>query len=369
MSAENFDKLVRDRLLKEINRRGMSTEDISQGSGLPIAQVREAIEGKSELSLEDLDLICLALGVNLFWLASEDYVPSKTLFRNLKTKPEAFQIASEMESAFLCIFEFLPTPTRITLSEPSTKDTKCYALLSEVINSAIEFQKEYGNDPSKIIENLNISVLTNKSGGFDAFDAFLLGAGEQFAICLNENHPPSRLKFSFFHELAHYLFHRNEQLDVEISLEPRFYNYDDNVSEGDVIEFIANKFAQYSIVSYESVRSLWAKAAWKRSSLDLEQMQNIINSTGSSIDVLAFSLYEIFCLKRKEGIEFKPLLDDLRKKLKPSHDKLWVSSLISKQRDKLAGILAENEDSFYSEDIEELRDALGIQNCQQVVNG
>jgi Zn-dependent peptidase ImmA (M78 family) len=325
--------------------------------------IEKVLNGPSELLLEDLDMVCLAIDINLFWLTSSDYSYSKTIFRNLGRNLKAKEIAFEIENAFLTILDFLPKPRKVGIRCPKFNDRAYTVILAEVLGYVNKFQEKYGKDVLQVIQELNIPVFASNLGG--NFDGFILGAADKFAITLDETRPHGRTKFTLFHELAHYLFHQDQEFNVDILEESKPYGQE--ISQEDVVEFVANKFAQYSIVPFNIAEELWSEASWKWERLNILRMQGIINSTGASIDVLAYCLNDTYRFHGQPNI-FRPLYTYLKDNLRTSQDSDWKSQLFDKQRTKLDSLLKANEDEFSTDVLDGLRGILNIPDYLQAMN-
>ena len=350
MTEHEFDDIVRARLRNEIQRRGLSYVQLPKIAGREIA---EMLDAKKPLLLEDLDALCATLGLDLFWIASNDYTPSKTVFRNLTQKPETLEAATEMENVFLCVMDYFQPAIKPAIPAPRTEDREYLMLIAEVLRAVEVFRKEYGNDPLDIPNKLCLPILACPLEGFDAF---LLGAGERFAVCLNEKAPPSRIRFSLFHELAHFLFHRDEEFAVE-EIQPRFY--DKVIRETDLAEFVANKFAQYLIIPIETAEDLWQRAAWSLERLDCGAMQLVLDSTGASIDVLAHCLYDAWRAEKGQRA-YKSLHDFLTQELTARFDNRWVRKLFSSHRAQIADLLGAHQEDFSVSVLEDIGAILHI---------
>jgi len=360
MTHKNIEKEIKKRVQGEIARRGLSVVDLSAITGISKAGIEQAVYGVQELPIGDLDLLCESVGIDFFWVTSPHYVPSKTVFRNLTSK--AIEISSKVENAFLCLLDLLPVPGQPKIPIPQDNQTDYYILIAEVLNAVNIFRNQFGGRPQEVFNSLGLPVLPVSS---EEFDAFLLGAGKNFAVCVNQQSAWPRIRFSLFHELAHFLFHKDQDFTVE-KCAPKLYK--DSISREDVPEFIANKFAQYILIPFEMSQEIWETAFWSTENLDLHLISQVLNESHASVDVLVNCLYDVSRIKGKP-CRYGDLRDYLRQNLVVSpHTDPEVQNFLAQERQQIRGILGKYEDQFSIDVLEDINEALQIESKLQVMS-
>jgi hypothetical protein len=188
--------------------------------------------------------------------------------------PKDRRRASAIENAFVLLADFLPTPKRVpTVNNVSEDETDILPTPKRVptvnnvsedetdiayLLTTIRFSVEALRDRLPTVESLYEAAglpLLPVSAGSDGFDAFLLSVGKRAVVCVNRDKPPARIHFSILHEMAHYLFHRDRDIPLDILGEDY---YADNIRPEVIPEYVANKFAQQYLIPFDLAEEIAA---------------------------------------------------------------------------------------------------------------
>ena len=133
-------------------------------------------------------------------------------------------------------------------------------LSNQIIKTkADSFRKKYWNegipvDIEKIIDikfEIDIIPVKNSNNFFDA-DALMVSSWKAIYVDYNNylNDNKNRLRFSFAHEIGHFVLHKNIYESFSIKSFEDFYNLFENISSEQYgyLETQANKFANYLLV-------------------------------------------------------------------------------------------------------------------------
>ncbi len=350
--------MIGERLAHEMERKGGSLYTLSELTELSVSSISGIFKGTREPDLEELFRVCDALNVNPYQIMSRDYVPCRLHFRNVNEEAQA--IASEVENAFLLMREFLPEPEPFSLPQPGNGYRDYQFVISAVIDAVKTFQSRFGNDLFDAIDGLNLPVVPIRVGE-GCFDGFLMNADRDAAICVNEDSPPSRIRFTLLHELAHYLFHRDEELPVELW---RFNFYDDILDRSALPEYVATKFAQYFLIPFEEAEMIWQKSDFP-DYVAVDPTQEILDRRKASIDVLANALYDIARIQGRE-LRFTIIRDSLNREIKyPNDCDIW--GFLGDKKRTVEDILENHKDDFSDEVLADIKDILQIQDSPGVM--
>lgn len=286
----NIRKEIASRFKYELDRRNLSPAKVSSLVGLPDSVIESYLSGIREISFAEVTTICSGLGINPVRLVySESYPTSRLAFRNAVS--EAQKLAATVEDVFLLIKEFLPKPDL-----PGMKRTynTAYERDHIIIEAAgvTEKIRQHLRTPEDFITRYSIPIFPIMSDNAD-FDAFVMSDGERFTICVNTSKPPQRIRFSLAHEIAHILYDRNTELPIDTLLTNLYWKR--KISESEVPEFFAYKFAQFYLIPHDAVFHI-AKA-WPN--LDLGACQRLIDEGRTSKDVLVNAIFDMLTCHRE----------------------------------------------------------------------
>jgi hypothetical protein len=370
MDGTDIEDILKSRLRGEIERRGRSRDELASSTRIPRDRITRTVYGRQEISLEDLELLCHALRVNSFWILDPDYKPCRTIFRNLS--PEALSEAQDAENVFTTLSEYLPEPAQLDVPHLDTSDRHYSSLLRRIREAARKFRSSMSkcsvnpDDPLDIFSKLQLLVFPVRSR---AFEAFLMATGDTFALAVSDHYHQHRVRFSLFHELAHYLFHRDHVFPVENfddTYRPKYYAR--QIPEQDVAEFVANKFAEFMIIPPGQVEHLWTLASWDLNKLDVQAVQTVLRCRDTSVNVLAHCLYDALRV-HGESVDYQRILNFLSTGISTPPAERWTNNFFGYQRNRLNRILQENRDDFSEEALSYIRRVLGIPQLNKVMNG
>ncbi len=276
-------KELSKRLDAEAKRKGFDSSKIASLANLPSEIVNDYFEGKKEIKFEELRPICDTLNVGLMWLLSADYQPSHLLFRALPNQD--LTKVSQIENAFLIVNDILP-PIKKNAIPVLNIEEKDQAMLQSTIDKIVLTLRNQYSTVEKLYLAFGIGILP-VSAGDNGFDAFIMNFGKVSIVCINRNKPPARIHFSLLHEIAHYFWHKNQDIPVD-NFDDIYLNPQKNISDKNMPEFIANKFAQQFIFPMKEIEFIAPK--WERESSETIYKWIVENRT--SPEVLSFAIFD-----------------------------------------------------------------------------
>ncbi|GAB6147020.1 hypothetical protein JCM12294_44640 [Desulfocicer niacini] len=292
----NIREVIAERLSYEFSRRNIPLDDIAQKVKLSKKKVIKYFEGKSEIRIPDITAICKIMGVNPVRLIyTREYPKPKLSFRNADFDVQ--RLASQIEDSFISICHAYPEikPNVLDKFKRNIKDSRSDAVMIAAANAAEIVRKKYST-PEKFISHYNIPVIPIKAAS-NGFDGFLISLGDHHAICVNENKPPQRIRFTLCHEISHLLFDRHLDLPIDIFL---LNLYRENYTPEEIPEFFAYKFAQFYLLPFDALQK-YILQKWPN--LDDDKMQRLIDIRGASVDVFINVVFDI--IKLGDGIKKK----------------------------------------------------------------
>lgn len=325
------------RLKMEMGRKGVTPLKISQHTRLSKTVIDDYLNAGREIQFDELRPICESLNIGLMWLLSADYKPSHLTFRALPEQD--LTKVSRIENAFLVISSLLPPvkPEKsFSFSTPhfSERDT---AMLQAGINQVVSSLRNSYPTVEDLYRAVRLPILP-VSAGENGFDAFIMNAGMTDVVCVNRDKAPARIHFSLLHELAHFLFHRGQDVPVDMFIEGYFNS---NVIAKDAVpEYIANKFAQQFIFSLQEIVTIAPK--WK----NVPNVASLIAERRTTPDVLAFAIFDYLQLSSRP-VSFS----DIRNTIKDSAGSGWgrdqsIVEFIEQQGRELKRIIFEKKEEF-----------------------
>lgn len=262
----------------------MTAQLASKLVNVPVDVLTSYLAGKRKICFSEVSAICKGLGVNpVRLLYSTSYPEPKLAFRNVDFEAQLF--AARIEDVFLLIKDFLPEVDIPRLKRSQRGSYNRFEIVMEAAGQADKLQSQF-KTPESFVEHFSIPIFPVRTTEFKV-DAFTLAIGNYAAICLNTNNPPSRIRFSLAHEIAHLLFDRDAEMPVDVFI-PDLY-WKERIDETEVPEFFAYKFAQFYLIKYEKAFSL----AQQWPNLDLGECQVLINELKTSRDVIANAIFDV----------------------------------------------------------------------------
>jgi Zn-dependent peptidase ImmA (M78 family) len=280
-------KQISVRLQTEMSRKCCTISRIASKAGLSNAIVEGYIKADREINFEELRPICEALKTTLMWLLSSNYKQSHLTFRALSDQNLAK--VSQIENTFLILHSILPQPIVGSIPRLNIYDSNQGMIQAEINSIIQEIKKKHANVES-VYSDLHLPLLPISSGE-DGFDAFIMNAGKSSVVCINRDKPPARIHFSLLHELAHFFWHRDKSVPVDVSIEGSFGN--DQLSEECIPEYVANKFAQQFLFSINEIQTI--APSWQ----NLPDAFNLVAERRTTPDVLAFAIFDYLKLTSK----------------------------------------------------------------------
>jgi len=282
-------KEIANRLSYEINRRNISASQASNLICIPDEIIKGYLSEKREINFSEITSICNGFGINpVRFIYSVKYPQPKLAFRNIDFNIQKF--ASEIEDIFLLIEDSLPFINTPKMTRFNNKSYNRNEIITEAATFASNIQSKYGT-PENFISNFSIPVFPIKSNHVD-FDAFIVNNNKHAAICINISKPPQRIRFSLAHEIAHLLFDIDTEVPIDVFL-PNLY-WKTRISENEIPEFFAYKFAEFYLLPYDKIHNV----SKTMPNLNLHECQKIIDSYGTSKDVLANALFDVININK-----------------------------------------------------------------------
>jgi Zn-dependent peptidase ImmA (M78 family) len=266
----------------EISRKCTTPIRIANQTNLPKEVVEDYLKSDREIQFDELRPICDSLKIGLMWLLSPNYKPSHLTFRALADQD--LTKVSRIENAFLIIGNVLPQIKKFSAPKLNISE-KDPAMLQAEINGAVSDLRQKYPTVEALYNMAGLPILS-VSAGANGFDAFIMNSGKSSVVCVNKDKSPARIHFSLLHEMAHFLWHREQDIPVDVFIEGYFNN--DLIAENNIPEYVANKFAQQFIFSLKEMESIAPK--WK--TISNIYISELIAERRTTIDVLAFAIYD-----------------------------------------------------------------------------
>lgn len=352
--AVEIRKVIAKRLGSEMGRKGVKRALLEDESGLGGRVIDGYLKATRPIDLEELHRLCLPLRLNVFRLISKDFASVDLDFRRLTDRRR--DLVFRIEDAFLKIRHFLPTPELPTdIKLPPDEFSGRYDLIAPLPHTIKTLKAEFGSDVLKVLDKLNLTVLSVSEDPND-FEACLLKARPAFAICVNREAAPARIRFSLLHELAHYLFHRDRSVPIDVDvLPPNLYAA--TLSEADIPEYVATKFAQYFLIPFEVAGRLcrdWGR--WPEC-LDLDECRQLLNESRASVDVLTNALYDAANYPTRR-VRYNDIKHHLGQNLHPPRDP-GIRPFIAGKREAIDALLDRHSAEFSPQVLSEIREVFG----------
>lgn len=252
MDADAVKQTIASRLKAELARKGLTATTLASDSGIDQSSVDAYLRARREISFAELGPLCETLGMRLMNLLSPSFHAPRLQYR--LAPPKDRRRASGIENAFVLLADFLPTPKRVPAVNSVNEDETDIAYLLTTIRFSVEALRARFPTVEALYEAAGLPLLP-VSAGSDGFDAFLLSIGKQAVVCVNRDKPPARIHFSILHEMAHYLFHRDRDIPLDILGEDY---YADNIRPEVIPEYVANKFAQQYLIPFDLAEEIAA---------------------------------------------------------------------------------------------------------------
>ncbi len=288
------------RLQSEIKRKCANPARIANQANQSIEVVEGYLKGNREIQFDELRPICESLKIGLMWLLSPNYKKSHLIFRALADQDLAK--VSRIENTFLVIGSILPQAKKFPAPKLNVSENDPAMLQAEINGALSDLREKYPK-----VEDLYIATglpILAVSAGENGFDAFIMNFGKLSVVCVNRDKPPARIHFSLLHEMAHFLWHKEQDVPVDMAI---FENYgkQDIISEGNIPEYVANKFAQQYIFSLKETESLARN--WRA----IPNVADLIIDHRTTPDVLAFAIHDYLKFSSK-SVQFSQIRDELK---------------------------------------------------------
>jgi len=293
----NIRQQLSTRLNAEIARKDSNPIRIAHQTNLSVDVINGYLEGNREIQFNELRPICNALSIGLMWLISPNYKKSHLIFRALKDQDKAQ--ASQIENAFLILCDLLPQVKKIKSPALNLSENDP-AIIQAEINGVLKNLRTQYSSVEDFYLSAGLSLLPVGAGN-NGFDAFIMNSGNRSVVCVNRDKAPARIHFSLLHEAAHFLWHREKDIPVDFSILESY----EKISEKDLPEYVANKFAQQYIFPLEEVEKL--SRNWKH----IPNVSDLIADRRTSPDVLAFAVFDYLKLANKP-VQYLQIKDEIK---------------------------------------------------------
>ncbi len=270
--------------------------DIANKAKINKKKLERYLDGNTEIKITEILSICESIGVNAVrFLYSKEYPKPKLSFRNADFDVQ--YLASQIEDSFITLRNAYPkiNPTVYQEFERNVKDTGFDAVIIAAAESAKLVRKKFSTPEDFIIKN-NIPVFPIKASS-NGFDGFLISVGQHQAICVNENKPPHRIRFTLCHEISHLLYDQNINVPIDTFFS---HLYRDTYNPDEIPEFFAYKFAQFYLLPFSALKR---HVISKWPNLDNEKLQMLLEKRGASVEVLINVLFDI--IRLNDGLQPK----------------------------------------------------------------
>lgn len=337
------------RLNSEIKRKCITAQRISDKAKLPKEVIEGYLKADREIQFDELRPICESLKIGLMWLLSPNYKPSHLTFRALADQD--LTKVSRIENAFLIIGDVLPQIKKFTIPKLNTSEKDPAMLQAEINKAASDLRETYPTVES-LYEAIGLPILP-VSAGNNGFDAFIMDSGKSSVVCVNKDKPSARIHFSLLHEMAHFLWHRGQDVPVDVSIEGYFNN--NLIAENQIPEYVANKFAQQFIFSLKEIESIAPK--WKNFNA-----AELIAERRATVDVLAFAIHD-YLIFTPRPVQFVQIRDTLKTNISTSYKQdRTLLDFIENHGNGLKNTLYRNKEEFSNSVWSEINNAweLGI---------
>ncbi len=340
----NVRSEVAKRLQTEMVRKGFLASTLAQEASVPQTTIDEYLRGAREISFTELRPICEALTLRLMWLLAPHYERPLLQYRVTSGQKRDRSRVGEIENVFLTIASLLPK-TRDIPTTPLDDSYNDVPYLLAAVNKVVEFHRAEHPTVESIYTSIGLPVLPI-SAGKDSFDAFLMRTKHHAMVCVNVSQPINRIHFSLLHEIAHYLYHRNQEVPIDFL---RNDLYEQNIPDEAKPEFIANKFAQLYLVPFKEAERLASK--WPA----LPNISLFLQEHRTSARVLAHAMRDIWtCRHTNKTPNFKVLADTIATSAgNAGCEDTRLTDFLVDQKNTLRSRLSENRDKF-SDDVWEL---------------
>ena len=282
--TSNAREIIASRLGGEMIRKGFDPTSLAIASKTPDGTIKGYLAGDREINFDELRPICQSLSLGMMRLLSKKFIVPRLQYRGAGAGNKA--VVSAIEDAFLLVAEDLPKPKFLPVSDFRDHDGDIGMLLAEISRLVEGLRLQYPTVES-IYNAARLPVLPIHAGS-EAFDAFLMTAGNIAVVCVNADKPPIRIHFSMLHEMAHFLL--NAKQDIPIDILPQNL-YSDTILDGDKPEYIANKFAQLYLVPFAEAEKM--AGHWR----NLGDMAGYLTDRRTGPDVLTNALYDVLRFK------------------------------------------------------------------------
>lgn len=305
----NARKQIAARLRYEFERRNLSADNVAQESNLAKGVVSAYLEGKKEIDINELKLICAPFDINSTRLLfSKDYPKVKLSFRN--TSRGVQKIAAVVEDIFLILQQSITSYTGPSIARKTSGSEKKTELINEAATLSKKIQKDFPT-PQDFLRTFSVPVIALNLKDC-SFDAFLIRKDNKIAICINSSTPPPRIQFSLAHEISHIIFDENTEVPVDTFL-PNFY-WKKWITKSESPEFFAYKFAQFYLLPFEKIYSL----SYKWPKIDLELAQKLVENGITTKQVLANAINDYLTVNppmtpMQDDVCYTPSSDQFRR--------------------------------------------------------
>ena len=280
--------VIAERLQREMQRKGFTPERLAQAARIPQPVVESYLGGRRELQFSELRPLCDALMLRLMRLLSANFANAQLQYRQTGRRDR--ERAAAIENTFLMVTDWLPTPLRLPTVRLDDNEDDIAWLLGAVQRVVDPLLRRY-ETVEALYRAAALPVLPIRAG-YESFDSFLMRAEGKSLVCINLDKPTVRIHFSLLHEMAHYLFHANADLPIDVL--PKLL-YDDTVNAEVRPEYIANKFAQFFLVPFEDAENIVLR--WPRFDLP----SDYLSRHRTSSQVLTNAIYDLLRIKSKSG--------------------------------------------------------------------
>lgn len=365
--AINVRQEFGNRLSHELKRRGLGKYEIP-GLPIPASEIKEYIQGKHEIKLDQIEAICNAIGMNPLRLISSGYARSKLIFRqagNDASQKDQQKFALEIEDAFmtaLCCFPKTTFPDVPPYIPPITKDP--FELIIGLCTFLNQFQFKTVED---ILSATNIVLLPIRPPDTVDFDAFLITTDTHAAICINTLKPTVRIHFSLLHEMSHFLFDRANGSEID-TFTPNLYAGE--VEFKNQSEFIANKFAQFMLIDWQ-----WAmKAAKNWGNMSGGELQEKLNQGRASPAVLVNAVFDFrrnAAWGKYGSMDYQlysEIQDDVTHKKTLSGDASFIQTMLQTHQSNIQSALYSGRNRFSSDVFTHLTETLQVDQSHAIRN-
>ncbi len=290
MNKEGLRKYLSKMINEYMERKNIAPEKLQKETGLSIHIIQGYMDSTKEIKIPELQKICVALGANLLsWL--EPKSPNPTMeYRGGRSDGRINKVEDT-----LCFITELYQEKPNNQFNTNIKSNEYVLVLSEIQSIIRKIRSEEIYSTVDLYRAIKIPIVMIPMESDSDFDACLFKNNGKCLVCINKTlftkRNTKRITFSLLHEAGHFIFNHNGIIEAMPTGNFNLKNlYSGSISSDKIEELIANKFAQYFLISWDEALELSKEL--KAPCLS-EEMLSSISKKGASLQVCANSILDV----------------------------------------------------------------------------